>query len=92
MTPLNILSLNDLLEDKLSCLIKMLKITESQSTAIKEEEIERIERLLDKKSSMIEEINVLDSKIKDIIGDKKIEDKTLLSSVAEINSKRDKTD
>ena len=84
MNESNVLSLVSLLEDKKICLIEIFKITRSQSTAIKEEEIEKIEILLDKKSSMIEEINVLDSKIKDIIGDNKIEDKTLLSSVAEI--------
>lgn len=86
MTPLNILSLNNLLEDKLSCLMKMLRLTQSQLTSIRDDEIENLESLLDKKSELIDEIDALDYKFKDELGDNKIEDATLLSSLAEIES------
>ena len=86
MTPLNILSLNNLLEDKLSCLMKMLRLTQSQSTSIRDDEIENLESLIDKKSELIDKIDALDYKFKDELGDNKIEDATLLSSLAEIES------
>lgn len=78
------LDLNALLKDKKKLLIEMLNLTQSQSIAIDEEKIEQLELLLDKKSSIMGEIDDLNSKFKDALGNDEIEDKTLLSSISEI--------
>ena len=84
MKDLSDLNLNNLLEDKKTFLLEILNLTKSQTIAIKQEKIEELESILDKKSIIIEKIDDLDYKFKDCLGDNKIEDKVLLSSIDEI--------
>ncbi len=87
MNETNILSLQNILMDKLLSLKEMSELTKEQSSAIKDEEIETLDRLIDKKSNLIAKIDLLDLEFSETVGDKNIEHKTL----AEIKSQIKKT-
>lgn len=80
----SILSLQNILMEKLLYLKDMLELTKAQSETIENEEIEVLDNLIDKKSALISKIDLLDCKFKDSKGEVSLEDKTLLEIKSQI--------
>lgn len=79
------LRLQEILKDKLSGLSEMLRLTKEQSIAIKDEEIEVLDSLIDNKNNLISKINLLDSEFKNALEDNHIEENILRDIKTQIN-------
>lgn len=80
-----LITLMNLASEKKEYLDEMLILSQSQLQAIKEEEFEMLADILDKKDSLIDNINKVDLKYKEYKGESSIEDKPLLEILSQMN-------